>query len=255
MGKVLAVVSQKGGVGKTTTAVNIAAALGVRGVKTLLIDADPQGSVRYGLGLHGPEDRVGLSDFLAGTHSMQDVVRPTMLPWLRVVAAGGVSDAGRHEDYADQLSHSERLGELLNRAREKGDVVVVDTPPRLGPLGHTRLQNAQAAIIPLQCEPLALQTTSQMLRGLRAALATNSDLELEGILLTMVEAGNPVSERVAAYVRETLPGGLVMDVTIPRTQAASEAFGASQPLVLRSPDDAASKAYLEIAGRLAARLQ
>ena len=92
MGKVLAVVSQKGGVGKTTTAVNIAAALGQRGIKTLLIDADPQGSVRYGLGLHAPEDRVGLSDFLAGTHSMQDVVRPTMLPWLRVVAAGSVSD-------------------------------------------------------------------------------------------------------------------------------------------------------------------
>src|SRR5207247_5422518 len=81
MAKVLAVVSQKGGVGKTTTAVNIAAALGQRGVKTLLVDADPQGSVRYGLGLHTPEDRVGLSDFLAGTHAMQDVVRPTMLPW------------------------------------------------------------------------------------------------------------------------------------------------------------------------------
>src|SRR5258708_28954023 len=94
MAKVLAVVSQKGGVGKTTTAVNIAAGLGQRGVKTLLIDADPQGSVRFGLGLHAPEDRVGLSDFLAGTHSMQDIVRPTMLPWLRVVAAGGVSDAG-----------------------------------------------------------------------------------------------------------------------------------------------------------------
>jgi chromosome partitioning protein len=255
MGKVLAVVSQKGGVGKTTTAVNIAAALGQRGIKTLLIDADPQGSVRYGLGLHAPEDRVGLSDFVAGTHSMQDIVRPTMLPWLRVVAAGGVSDAGRHEDYSDQLSHSARLADLIVRAREKGYLVVVDTPPGLGPVVHTVLQNAQAAIIPLQCEPLALQTTSQMLRGLRAAIATNSGLELEGILLTMVEEGNPVSERVAAYVRETLPGGLVLDTFIPRTQAASEAFGASQPLVLRSPDDRASKAYAELAARLASRLQ
>jgi chromosome partitioning protein len=255
MAKVLAVVSQKGGVGKTTTAVNIAAALGQRGVKTLLIDADPQGSVRFGLGLHAPEDRVGLSDFLAGTHTMQDVVRPTMLPWLRVVAAGGVSDAGRHEDYAAQLADSTRLAELLVRAREKGYLVVVDTPPGLGPVVHTVLHNAQAAIIPLQCEPLALQTTSQMLRGLRAAIATNPELELEGILLTMVEEGNPVSQRVAAYVRETLPGGLVLDVVIPRTVAASEAFGASQPLVLRSPDDLASKAYAELAARLATRLQ
>src|ERR1043165_8118022 len=237
MGKVLAVVSQKGGVGKTTTAVNIAAALGQRGVKTLLVDADPQGSVRYGLGLHAPEDRVGLSDFLAGTHAMQDVVRPTVLPWLRVVAAGSVSDAGRHEEYADQLGHSTKLAELLVRAREKGYLVVVDTPPGLGPVVHTVLQKSQSAIIPLQCEPLALQTTSQMLRGLRAAIASNADLELEGILLTMLEEGNAVTQRVATYVREQLTAGLVLDIAIPRTYAAMEAFGASQPLVLRSPDD------------------
>jgi chromosome partitioning protein len=255
MAKVLAIVSQKGGVGKTTAAVNIAAALGQRGIKTLLVDADPQGSVRYGLGMHAPEDRVGLSDFLAGTHSMQEVVRPSVLPWLRVVAAGSVSDAGRHEDYAHQLSESPRLAELLIRARDKGYLVVVDTPPGLGPVVHTVLHNSQSAIIPLQCEPLALQTTSQMLRGMRAAIATNADLELEGILLTMLEQGNPVSERVASYVRETLPAGLVLDVAIPRTQAASEAFGASQPLVIRSPEDAASKAFVELAARLATRLQ
>jgi chromosome partitioning protein len=255
MAKVLAVVSQKGGVGKTTTAVNIAAALGQRGIKTLLVDADPQGSVRYGLGLHAAEDRVGLSDFLAGTHTMQEVVRATMLPWLRVVAAGTVSESGRHADYAAQLAESSRLGELLNRAQEKGYLVVVDTPPGLGPVVHAVLHNSQAAIIPLQCEPLALQTTSQVLRGLRAAIATNAELELEGILLTMVEQGNPVSERVAAYVRDTLPAGLVLDTVIPRTQATSEAFGASQPLVLRSPEDAASKAYAEVAARLASRLQ
>src|SRR3954462_6037792 len=255
MGKVLAVVSQKGGVGKTTTAVNIAAALGQRGVKTLLVDADPQGSVRYGLGLHAPGDRVGLSAFLAGTHTMQDVVRPTMLPWLRVVAAGGVSDAGRHQDYGDQLANSTRLPELLARARERGYLVVVDTPPGLGPVVHTVLHSAQAAIIPLQCEPLALQTTSQMLRGLRAAIATNADLELEGILLTMVEADSPVSQRVANYVREHLPAGLVLDIVIPRTHPAAEAFGASQPLVLRSPEDPAAKAYIELGERLARRLQ
>jgi len=255
MPKVLAVVSQKGGVGKTTTAVNIAAALGQRGIKTLLVDADPQGSVRYGLGLHAPEDRVGLSDFLAGTHSMQQVVRPTMLPWLRVVAAGGVSDAGRHEEYADQLSDSSRLPELLSRARERGYVIVVDTPPGLGPVVHTVLHCSQSAIIPLQCEPLALQTTPQMLRGLRAAIATNADLELEGILLTMVEEGSAVSQRVANYVRENLPAGLVLDVVIPRTPATAEAFGASQPLVIRSPEDPAAKAYSELAERLSKRLQ
>jgi chromosome partitioning protein len=186
---------------------------------------------------------------------MQDVVRPTLLPWLRVVAAGGVSEAGRHEDYADHLSHSTRLAELLARARERGYVVVVDTPPGLGPVVHTVLQSAQSAIIPLQCEPLALQTTSQMLRGMRAAIAGNENLELAGILLTMVEDGNPVSQRVANYVREHLPAGLVLDIVVPRTQASAEAFGASQPLVLRSPEDPAAKAYIELGERLAKRLQ
>src|ERR1044072_8230854 len=147
MGKMLAVVSQKGGVGKTTTAVNIPAALGQRGVKTLLIDADPQGSVRYGLGMHAAEDRVGLSDFLAGTHSMPDVGSPTTLPWLRVVASGSVRDAGRHEDYATQLSHSSRLADLIVRAREKGYLVVVDTPPGLGPGGHTLLPTSPGGVI------------------------------------------------------------------------------------------------------------
>src|SRR3954469_8993149 len=93
VGKVLAVVSQKGGVGKTTTAINLAAALARRGTKTLLVDPDPQGSVRYGLGMSAAATRVGLSDFLAGTHEMNEVVRTTTLPWLRVVSAGSVSES------------------------------------------------------------------------------------------------------------------------------------------------------------------
>lgn len=255
MGQILAVVSQKGGVGKTTTAINLAAALARSGTKTLLIDADPQGSVRYGLGLTTPTAaRVGLSDYLSGTYRMHEVVRTTNLPWLRVVLAGSVSEAATHDRYQHIFSESARTGELFQRARERGYTVVVDTPPGLGPVVHRVLASSQHVLVPLQCEPLALQTTTQILRGIRSSLDTNPGLSLIGVLLTMVEMGNPASERVAAYVREQLPRGLVLDMVVPRTPAAVDAFAAGQPVVLRSPDDAAAKAYKALAALLSGKL-
>jgi len=227
VGKVLAVVSQKGGVGKTTTAINLAAALAKRGTKTLLIDSDPQGSVRYGLGLSSAATRVGLSDFLSGAREMHEVVRTTALPWLRVVSAGSVTESPTHDAYLRDLAESPRTSELLDRARERGYTVVVDTPPGLGPVVHRVLACSQHVLIPLQCEPLALQTTTQILRGIRASLAENPSLTLDGILLTMVEPENPASQRVAAYVREQLPKGLVLDMVVPRTNASIDAFAAA----------------------------
>jgi chromosome partitioning protein len=254
VGTVLAVVSQKGGVGKTTTAINLAAALARRGNKTLLIDSDPQGSVRYGLGLSAASTRIGLSDFLSGKSDMRDVVKTTKLPWLRVVSAGSVADSATHDRYQRDLADSPRTAELFERARDRGYTVIVDTPPGLGPVVHRVLACSQHVLIPLQCEPLALQTTTQILRGIRAALAENPGLALDGILLTMVEPGNPASERVAAYVREQLPKGLVLDMVVPRTPASIDAFAAGQPLVLRSPDDAAAQAYRALAEHLAGKL-
>jgi chromosome partitioning protein len=254
VGTVLAVVSQKGGVGKTTTAINLACALARRGRKTLLVDVDPQGAVRHGVGLTGTAQPAGLADVLAGTHELQDVVLATPLPWLRVLLAGSVSDAAEHETYLAQVAGSPKLGELFDRARGRGYLVVVDTPPGLGAVTRRVLAHSQHVIVPLQCEPLALQTTTQILRAVREASAANPALVLDGILLTMLEEGNAVSQRVASYVREQLPAELLFDVAIPRTMASIDAFAAGQPVVLRSPDDLAALAYVRLAEQLEARL-
>jgi chromosome partitioning protein len=255
VGTVLAVVSQKGGVGKTTTAINLATALARRGRKTLLVDVDPQGAVRHGVGLAGVEHPAGLADVLAGTHELQDVVLATPLPWLRVLLAGSVADSGDHEQYHAQVARSPKLGELFSRARRRGYLVVVDTPPGLGAVTRRVLAHSQHVIVPLQCEPLALQTTTQILRAVRDASALNGGLVLDGILLTMLEEGNAVSQRVAAYVREQLPREMLFDVAIPRTMASIDAFAAGQPVVLRSPEDPASQAYTRLAELLDPRLR
>ncbi|MEP6507036.1 MAG: ParA family protein [Gemmatimonadales bacterium] len=253
MGDVLAIVSQKGGVGKTTTAVNLAAAFARRGLKTLIIDVDPQGSVRYGVGLKRDHDTAGFADYLNGQKSLREIILPTSLPWLRVILAGSVSDDSDHATYQQLIAETNILPELLETARTRCHVVVVDSPPGIGPITRKVLEASQHVIVPLQCEPLALQTTPQILRGIQDVVSINPDLTLDGILMTMFEAGNAASERVVDYVRRHLPSNVVFPIVIPRTIAAADAFAAGQPVVLRSPADPAAQAYINLATQLADR--
>jgi chromosome partitioning protein len=164
---------------------------------------------------------------------------------------GSVSDAVEHDDYTRRATETQQLAQLLRVARERCHVVVVDTPPGLGGIVRAVLGLSQHVVVPLQCEPLALQTTPQILKGIQDAVQSNDQLALEGVLLTMYQAGNASSERTAQYIRQHLPPNLVYDIMIPRSIAAADAFAAGLPVVLRTPTDPAALAYTNLANRLA----
>jgi chromosome partitioning protein len=166
-----------------------------------------------------------------------------------------VTDEADHTHYINLVSSTDMVHQLLAIARERCDIVVVDTPPGLGPVVQRVLAASDRAIVPLQSEPLALQTTPQILRGIQEIIATNEGLTLDGILLTMHDPSNPASERIAQYVRSHLPANMLFDLSIPRTVAAVDAFAAGQPVVLRTPSDAAAQAYVNLATILAERLR
>jgi chromosome partitioning protein len=134
-------------------------------------------------------------------------------------------------------------------------VVVVDTPPGLGDIVQRVLEGSQHVMVPLQAEPLALQTTPQILRAIQEIASRNEELTLDGLVLTMYDAANPTCVRVAEYVRQHLPSDVVFDVVIPRTVALVEAFSAGQPVVLRNPGDAAARAYVELAEEMMERMK
>jgi chromosome partitioning protein len=251
MGSIYAIANQKGGVGKTTTAVNVAACIAEAGYEALLVDIDPQANATVGLGL--PKDlRPGIYDVLAGEATIAEAVRPTGIERLDVVAAGP-DLAGANVELPRLPGSETRLREALAGVRERYAFALLDCPPSLGPLTVNALVAADRVIVPVQTEYFALEGLAGLLDTLGLIKERlNPRLTIAGMLLTMHDGRTRLARDVEREVREHFPS-LVFDTVIPRNVRIGEAPSFGRAVIHHDPHCAGADAYFELAKEVAAR--
>lgn len=249
--RIIAIANQKGGVGKTTTAINLGTALAACGMRVLVIDLDPQGNASTGLDVPRAR-RTGTYELLFGEIGLADGVRQSSVPNLSVVPASpALSGAEVELTNADQREY--RLRDALRRTAIPFDYVLIDCPPALGLLTLNALVAADAVLVPLQCEFYALEGLSHLMRTIeRVRRALNPALDIQGVVLTMYDRRNNLSEMVAQDVREHL-GAKVYTTVIPRNVKVSEAPSHGKPVLLYDLSCAGSQAYVHLASEVLKR--
>lgn len=246
VGKIIAIANQKGGVGKTTTSVNLGACLAYIGKRVLLVDVDPQGNATSGIGIEKALVEHCIYDILVDDVDVKDVIKQTAVENLDIIPAT-IQLAGAEIELVPTISREVRLKRALESVKHHYDYMIIDCPPSLGLLTINALTASDAVLIPVQCEYYALEGLSQLLNTVRLVQKhLNTDLMIEGVLLTMLDArtnlGIQVIEEVKKYFQDK-----VYKTIIPRNIRLSEAPSHGQPIIIYDPRSRGAEVYLDLA--------